>query len=108
MRIPLLLCTLALAACSHIETPEERYYATVSFVKATGEVAEVYVDACNKLPKDDPCRDKFPAINSGAKTLKTAMAEANRVFVTKDSPFYDLSLTAAQNAALHLRTVLKD
>ena len=40
--------------------------------------------------------------------MKQAMAQADRVFITKDSEYYDLSLSAAENAAMNLRRIIKE
>lgn len=108
MKLTHLLPLLALTACAAFDTKEERYFAMVGFVKATGDIAEAYVDACRGRAEDHPCREKFPRINAAAKALKDASAQADRVFVSKDSEFYDASLTAAENAAMALRKIIKE
>lgn len=108
MRIILFAILLLLPACSALQSPADRYYATVTFVKATGELAQIYVDTCKQQTTDAPCRRKFAAINSGAMLMKNVSSQADKIWVSKDSKYYDLSLTAAQNAALALRNILEE
>lgn len=102
----LLLPVLALAACAATSTPQDKYFALTEAVTVVAQAAETYVDVCNAQPKGDPCYAKFPLINSGTKTMLTALRQADKVFVTKDSAYYDLSLTVAQNAANDLKNLL--
>lgn len=101
---------LGLVGCGQmdLDTPEKRYLAVNSAATAILKGAEQYVDACNTKPKDNPCYDKFPKINKGAKTLKASLVETDKVFITKNSPYYDLSLSAAENAMKELHNLIKE
>ena len=108
MRILPIIAALLLSACGMMQTPHDRYYAMIGFVTSTGGIVEKYVDYCRVQPATASCRDKFPKINEGAAAMKQAMAQADRVFITKDSEYYDLSLSAAENAAMNLRRIIKE
>lgn len=100
-----LLLPLLLAACS--QSPEERYYSLNGAITVTARAAEAYVDDCKAKPAENPCHEKLPKIRDGAKTLKTALAQSDRVFVTKDSQFYSLSQTVVENALKNLQALLE-
>lgn|SRR4051812_642406 len=106
--ILILVVLVAITGCNKLDTPQSRYFTVVGAVTATGKLVETYVDTCNTLGTAAPCRNKYPAINAGAKTLEAAMHQADKVFVTKDSQYYDLSLTAVENATNDLQNILKE
>lgn len=103
-----LLAVLPMMACSQINTPEERYYAANNAVIVALRTTDSYIKECKKQPSDDPCYDKFPAINKSVKTLNSALEQADRVFVTKDATYYDLAISAVDNAVDEIRNILKE
>jgi hypothetical protein len=105
-KLLILTAALTLGACANLDTPEEKYFATVAAVKAAGDAAETYVLACKEMPADHGCRDKFPAIHGGAKALKAASKQADKVFVEKSSTYYNLSFSAVDNAIMNLKRII--
>lgn len=102
-----LIALLALSACSTLDTPQERYYALTVGVTQVGNVVEKYVDVCkNELPVDDKCHDKLPAINAGARALQSNARELDKIFVSGDSTYYNLSLTLTENAINNLKQLV--
>lgn len=108
MKKLLLLILLPLAACSYLKTPEDKYYALNGAVIATVKVTKEYVKECKQQPQEHDCYDNLPKINSAAKALDTAIQQADKVFVTKDSQYYDLALSVSENALMNLQTLLKE
>jgi hypothetical protein len=110
MRKILLLAFLPLLAnCALFKSadkPEERYYAINNAVVVVLRTADSYVSECKEKPIQDDCRTKFPAINKRVKELKEALSQTDKVFISKDSQFYELSLTVLQNALKNLQNLL--
>lgn len=107
MKKLLMLPLLLMAACSMPSTGQERYFATVSFVKGTSQIVEIYVDACKTFPEAHSCYKKFPAISTGATITKAALKEATRAFLNKDENA-DEAYAAADDAAMSMRNLLRD
>lgn len=101
-----LLAILPLMACSSIDTPDERYYAANNAVVVVLRATDSYIKECKKQVATDPCYAKFPALNKSVKTLSSALAQADKVFVTKDNAYYDLAISAVQNAIDEIRNIL--
>jgi hypothetical protein len=101
MRLPLLLIPLmlALSACSGRVDPKRDYY-VLNHVYVSGlNVANDFVQDCvKKQPADHPCHDAVPPIQSAVKVTKQVFLQADKVFVTKDSKYYNLSLSVASGA----------
>lgn len=108
MKKLMLVAALALPACANIKTPEDRYYATLTTATAAMNVAQGYADACLERETSDPCYKVLPKVGDAVVALKKAKDQADKVFVTKDSAYYDLSLTATENATNALQTLLKE
>lgn len=106
MRVLLILPMLILAACSVINTPEERYYAANNGVVVVLRAVDSFVKDCKLQVPTDPCYAKFPAINKSVKVLKTAVAQGDKVFVTKDETYYDIAITTVESAVAQLRNIL--
>lgn len=103
-----LVLILILSSCSSLKTPEDKYLALTTSASIATSVAQNYVDDCKVKPKVDPCYRKFPAINTAAKATLKAKAQADRVFITKDSEYYDLSLSTLENTINDLTILITE
>lgn len=108
MRLFALVAVSLLTACSYLKTPEEKYYALAASVSASAKVATQYVKECKQEQDMHPCYDNIPKIHEAAKKLESAMNQTDKVFITKDSEYYDLSLTASENALAMLQKLLTE
>ena len=106
MRRILTFFLLALSSCASLQTPEDRYFALTGAVTVAAQATESYVDTCHAQPVTDPCYEKLPKINAAAKGMLDALHQADKVFVTKDSAYYNLSLSVAENAVNDLKNII--
>jgi hypothetical protein len=107
MRLIYIAPLLCLMGCSTLDTPQSKYYALTVAVTEVANITEKYVDTClNALPVDDKCHDKLPAINAGAKALQSNARELDKIFVSGDSAYYNLSLTLTENAINNLKQLV--
>ena len=112
MRKFLLLCVLVplLSACALIkqaDTPEKRYYELNGAAVVVLRLADAYVKDCKVKNMNDPCYGRFPSIRTGAITLRASLDQADKVFITHDSEFYDMSLSVTENAVKNLQNAFK-
>lgn len=103
-----ILLVLAVTGCASVKTPQERYFATLTAATATLNVAQGYADQCLLRSTDDPCYTVLPKMGVAIQTVKKAKDQADKVFVTEDSQYYDLSLTATENATKGLKDLIKE
>jgi len=108
MRIIALVGLALLTACSFLKSPEEKYYALAASVSASAKVAAVYVTECKQELKSHPCYDNIPKIHDAAVRLDDSMTQTDKIFVTKDSDYYDLSITASENALAIMQKLLTE
>ena len=108
MKPLILLSLLSLGACSSLQTPDSRYYALTKGVTETAKVAEGYIDGCTVKPVADPCHAVVPRIAHAAAETRATLKQADKVFVTGDSQYYDLSLSVAENALANLQRIITE
>lgn len=107
MRLIYILPLLCLMGCSTLDTPQDKYYALTVGVTEVANITEKYVDTClNVLPVDHNCHDKLPAINAATRALQSNVKELDKIFVSGDSAYYNLSLTLTENAINDLKQLV--
>lgn len=94
----ILMLTLCVAAAGcAAKTPEDRYYAATNALIAVLKPVGEYAADCTPKPALDPCHARVEAVKPKLRSAKKILAETDKVFVTHDSEYYDLSLTTVQN-----------
>lgn len=106
MKKLLFIAPLLLAACGQT-TPEAKYYSLDQSYQITLRTAIAYVDECKASTATNPCHGTLPKIKQALDVADAAFDQADKVFVTRDSKFYDLSLSAAENALNAIQLLLK-
>jgi len=107
MKKLIVLSALLLSACSVLSTPTDKYYAATQAVTAVGQATETFIDTCKTLPVTNSCYSKLPAIHTAAVTVQKSVKELDKVFVSGDSQYYDLSLSVTENAIKDLKKAME-
>lgn len=107
MRLIYILPLIFLTACSTFESPEAKYYAVKKAAVEVAKEVEAKVDECLAKSFDDPCRDNLKTINKAAKSMDSNLEEMNKIFLSHDSTYYNLSLSITENAVNDLKHLLE-
>lgn len=100
--------TLLLVACAAVElakTPKDRYYAVNAVYVALLTDIKLYGDACKPKPATDPCYQHMAKMKPLVAHADELFTQADKVFITGDSAFYDLSLSITGNIIRDLRAM---